>query len=211
MADWNKRYGADGPRLFGDAPNEYVREVCARSDFTARSALCLGDGDGRNGSWLAAQGLRVSALDLSDVATAQAVAHDRMLGVEVERHTADLVSWAPPAVQRWDAVFMIFLQCEAAVRQRAAALAAAALEPGGWFIAEGFAADRGSNGENRADGRLGPGKADLLYDMSALIDAMPGFRLVEAFEGVTWLEEGARHRGPAHVVRLAARRIGDGD
>src|SRR3546814_18397233 len=66
-ARWDKRYRAATAPLFGEAPNEYLRMVCARSDFAARSVLCLADGDGRNGCWLAARGLAVTALDVPAV------------------------------------------------------------------------------------------------------------------------------------------------
>lgn len=202
MTDWDKRYAGGGDRLFGDAPCEYVREVLARSDFTARSALCLGDGDGRNGGWLAGRGLAVTAVDISAVATEQAQAHDRARGVAVERIVADLADWRPEAGRRWDAAFMLYLHCESAVRRRAAAAAAAAVAGGGWFVAEGFA----RSGVGVAG--LGPKQPDLLYDLQALLEGLPGFRLVEAFTGTTWLEEGECHRGAAHVVRLLARRTG---
>lgn len=200
MTDWDKKYAGGAERLFGDAPTEYVREVMARSDFDARSALCLGDGDGRNGGWLASQGLAVTSVDISGVATAQALAHDGTLGVTVERIVADLADWCPKAGRGWDAVFMLYLQCEAIVRSRAVVTATATLGPGGWFVAEGFA---------RPDGDefgLGPTEPELLYDLDALTRALPQFRIIEAFKGTTWLDQGARHRGTAHVVRLLARR-----
>jgi len=186
--------------LFGGAPNEYIREIMARSDFDARSALCLGDGDGRNGGWLASRNLAVMAIDLSRVATEQARDHDRALGVSTERVVADLAEWRPAAGRRWDAVFMMSLQCEAAVRRRAVVTAVAALAAGGWFVAEGFTRPVEGSPES------GPKDPDLLCDLQGLIDLLSGFRLVEAFMGMTWLDEGSRHRGAARVARLLARR-----
>lgn len=203
VTDWDKKYAAGGERLFGDAPNEYVRAVLARSDFDARSALCLGDGDGRNGGWLALQGLAVTAVDISGVATEQALEHDRTLGVTTERIVADLADWRPEAGRSWDAVFMLYLQCEAPVRHRAAVAANAALAAGGWFVAEGFTQPVGE------EPGLGPKEPELLYDLDALVGALPGFRLIEAFRGTTWMDQGLRHRGTAHVVRLLARRAGN--
>src|SRR3546814_18067855 len=94
-ARWDKRYGAATAPLVGTAPNEYLRAVCARADFAARTALCLADGDGRNGCWLAQQGLAVTALDVSAAATGKARALDDRRGVGVERITADLAGWSP--------------------------------------------------------------------------------------------------------------------
>ena len=200
MVDWDRRYRDSGERLFGNRPNEYLREVFARSDVAAAAVLCLADGDGRNGTWLAANGHRVTAIDISAVATDQACVLDREHGVEVERIVADLADWTPAADQTWEAVAMIYLQCEETVRAQAVRRSAAALAPGGWFIAEGFS--RAGIGE----GGPGPNSPDLLYDLEGLKAALPGFRIVESSDGVVWLDEGGRHQGPARVVRLLARK-----
>jgi SAM-dependent methyltransferase len=200
VADWDKRYReADAP-LFGDAPSEYVRMVMARSDVEIGSALLLGDGDGRNGGWLAGQGVAVTAIDISPVATEQALRNDRARGVRAERIAADVGDWQPTTEARWDAIFMIYLQCDAATRNRAVARLAHHIAPGGWFVAEGFAA--GGN----AKGDLGPKVDDLLYRRDNLIAALPGFRTVEAMEGWVHLNEGERHQGNAWVLRLLMRR-----
>lgn len=201
MADWDKRYReADAP-LFGEAPSEYVRMVMARSDVEIGSALLLGDGDGRNGGWLAEQGVAVTAIDISDVATELALRNDEARGVRVQRIAADAGHWQPATDARWDAIFMIYLQCDAATRNDAAARFAHHIAPGGWFVAEGFAAG------GDADADLGPKVDELLYRRDDLIAALPGFRTVEAMEGGVHLDEGERHQGNAWVLRLLMRRM----
>lgn len=202
MADWNQRYADADARLFGENPNEYVREVMARSDVDIKSALMIADGDGRNGGWLAAQGIHVTAVDISAVATEQARAHDKDMGVTVERITADLETWSPGPGRTFDAAFMIYLQCENKVRRRAVEVAAAALNNNGWFCAEGFATGDDGSGE------LGPGKDDLLYDPESLLAALPEFRIVHALSGRVFLDEGVKHRGTGWVCRLLAQRNG---
>ncbi len=204
MKDWNTRYAKAGTeadtRLFGDQPCEYLREVMARSDVHPRSALCLADGDGRNGGWLAEQGLAVTAVDASSVATDLARTHDTARGVTVERIVGDLAAWSPPPGRSWDAVFLMYLQCEAAVRLHAARTAAAALTPGGWFVAEGFA-PAGAGGRS-----LGPEDPDLLYEMADLLDALPELEIMEALKGRIRVNEGQRHRGEARIARLLLRK-----
>lgn len=200
MPDWDASYRTAETPLFGDVPNEYVREIVARSDFQAGTALCLADGDGRNGTWLAGQGLAVTAVELSAVASAQAEARDAAAGVAVERVVADLETWTPPPEACWETCFLIYLQCESAVRNEAARRAGVALVPGGWFVAEGFAR------VDSYDGKLGPANADLLYDLDELLAALPGFEVVEALTGQVRLDEGQRHRGLGDVVRLTARK-----
>lgn len=200
MADWNKRYAEAAAPLFGDKPNEYVREVLARSDVTISSALTIGDGDGRNGRWLAARGIDVTAIDISSVATERALEKDTEAGVDVERIVADVADWRPPAGRTWDAVFMVYLQCESAVRNATAAWAGAAVNANGWFVAEGFAPN------NNGGGDLGPNNGDLLYERDDLLAQLPDFTVVEALKGWTLLDEGVKHQGRGWVLRILARR-----
>ena len=199
-ARWDKRYRAAAEPPFGEAPNEYLRMILARADFAAASALCLADGDGRNGAWLAEQGLAVTAVDVSAVATQRALALDARRGVSVERITADLADWTPPEGRQWQAVFIVYLQGTSALRRRTLEVGAAALAPGGWLVLEGFAKAQA------ARPGLGPDDAERLYDLAELHAALPGLEVVEALAGRVRLSEGTRHSGEAEIVRFAARR-----
>lgn len=186
--------------MFGRAPNRYVVQTLARDDFAAKSALCLADGDGRNGRYLARQELAVTGVDLSTVGTEIAARHDADAGVTVERLAADLAEWSPETGRQWDAVFLIYLHCERHVRQRAVETAVRHLAPGGWFIAEGFAADTGDGPS------MGPPDPDLRYRVEDFDEWLAGLEVQEALTGVIRLQEGSRHQGLATVVRYAARR-----
>ena len=200
MVDWDKRYSRAAEPLFGDDPNNYVIQTIVRPDFQVTSALCLADGDGRNGRFLARRGIQVMAVELSGVATGFARAKDQGAGVKVERLTGDLANWAPREGRVWEAVFMIYLHCDQAVRRRSVELAERHLLPGGWFVAEGFAA-------KTVDGpRMGPGNPDLLYDPDEFDRWLPDFDIVERLTGFVRLEEGAKHRGLAQVVRWTGRK-----
>lgn len=196
---WDKRYLAAAEAPFGEAPNDYLRMISARADFAAETALCLADGDGRNGAWLAGQGFEVTAVDVSAVASERARAFDRRRGVSVERLTADLAVWSPERGQAWDAVFVIYLQGTTTLRLRALRVAAAALAPGGWLVVEGFSKAQAG----RPD--IGPDDPDRLYDLEELRAAVPGLEVIEAWAGRLHLDEGPRHRGEAEVIRFAAR------
>ncbi len=201
-ARWDKRYSAAGAPLFGEAPNEYLRMVCARSDFAAKTALSLADGEGRNGCWLAGQGLAVTAVDVSTVARERALALDARHGVAVARVTADLAGWTPPVGRAWDLVAIIYLQGTGALRRRALEIAVRALAPGGWLVVEGFSKRQAGRPE------MGPDDPDRLYDLEELHAACSGLEVVEALAGRVLLSEGTRHSGEAEIVRYAARRPG---
>lgn len=208
--DWDARYQAVEEGLFGEAPNEYLRMVCARSDFTnfksgitrtrACRALCLADGDGRNGTWLAQCGYEVTAVDHSAEATRRALARDKVAGVTVERITADLADWMPEAGRSWDLSCILYLHGTSALRERAVRLAYEALVHEGWFLLEGF---------SKAQAKLsamGPDDPDKLYDRTELRNWLSDALVVEATSGMIYLDEGRRHAGEAEMERLVARR-----
>ncbi|MBI1386455.1 MAG: class I SAM-dependent methyltransferase [Rhizobiales bacterium] len=199
MANWDERYAGAPHGLFGDAPNEYVREVTARSDFRARSALVLADGDGRNGRHLAGLGFAVTAVDLSVVGTRNAFALDAARGVALERIVADLDDWSVPAGRQWDSVFLLYLQAPAATRVAALRLGWQALAPGGIFVLEGFARTLEAEA-------MGPGPEELRYDLDEIIGALTGAEIIEALAGRVRLDEGLRHTGLAQVVRYCGRK-----
>lgn len=200
MADWDAKYAAAPEGLFGTEPSQYLRQIVARSDFKARSCLCLADGDGRNSRWLAQRGLTVASVDLSSVAVVNATALDLAAGIHVQRTAADLDHWRPPPGASFDAVFLMYLHAPTATRMTAIDTGWQALSAGGWFVLEGFA-------KAQAAGEAGPGDAELLYSLAELQGALPGASIQEALTGRVRLDEGARHQGLAEVVRCAVRKV----
>ena len=75
-----------------------------------------------------------------------------------------------------------------------------ALKPGGLFILEAFhhAQLKYQSG--------GPKTMDLLYDLNALIGDFQALQILEALDGLCYLDEGARHSGLGHIVRLVLQK-----
>ena len=72
-------------------------------------ALAVADGEGRNGVWLAEQGLDVVSLDFSESAQVKAAALAKERGANVKLVHGDVHTWAyPDAV--FDVVVEIFTQ-----------------------------------------------------------------------------------------------------
>jgi SAM-dependent methyltransferase len=197
MSDWDAKYRAAPDGLFGREPNEYLRGVVARSDFAARSALCLADGDGRNSRWLALAGVETTAVDMSAVAIRNALASDEVVGATVERIVADLETWQPADGRCYGAALLIYFQGPAALRERALRIAWDALAPGGWLVVEAFA-------KPQMDRPGGPDSPGHLYDLAEIAAALPSHRVLEAFAGRIRLDEGRRHQGEVEVVRYLA-------
>ena len=66
---WNQRFDT-AQYIFGEAPNAYLQRQARHLQMGA--ALAVADGEGRNGVWLAEQGLSVDAFDFSENAIQKA-------------------------------------------------------------------------------------------------------------------------------------------
>ena len=88
---WDERY-QNGGFEFGEAPNLYLQSQAHRLRPGMR-ALAVGDGEGRNGVWLAAQGLQVTSVDWSGVGLSKAASLARQRGVALQTVTADVAAW----------------------------------------------------------------------------------------------------------------------
>lgn len=102
---WDERYGGED-RVWSGRPNQRLVEQVA--DLAPGTALDVACGEGGDALWLAKQGWRVTAVDVSQVALAKVAAHAEEQGVEdrirlgfydaladprpVGRHTFDLVT-----------------------------------------------------------------------------------------------------------------------
>jgi 2-polyprenyl-3-methyl-5-hydroxy-6-metoxy-1,4-benzoquinol methylase len=114
---WNERFDKE-EFIFGKAPNEYLVEQSNRYLESGNSILCIADGEGRNGIWLAKQGMRVTAFDVSDIALSKAkqFAVDNQVSIRHSLCDTDGFDWQPNS---YNAVIGIFIQfADPAMRER---------------------------------------------------------------------------------------------
>src|SRR5262244_3104642 len=104
---WNARFAGDD-YYFGTEPNRFLREHAALLPKKGR-VLAVADGEGRNGVWLAEQGLDVLSIDFSPVALAKARALARERRVRIDIRQADVHTWPYPDAA-FDVVVEIFTQ-----------------------------------------------------------------------------------------------------
>ena len=136
---WNARFDTDD-YVFGECPNAFLRTRAV--DLVPGRALCLADGEGRNGVWLAEQGWQVVSLDFSDVAQRKAAALAARRNVVLDLVLADVHTWDYP-VAAFDLVVDIFSQFSApADRTGKWGGMRQALKPGGWLIVQGYTLDQ---------------------------------------------------------------------
>ncbi len=194
---WDQRFDRED-YVYGTAPNRFLAGHADRLRPGMR-ALVPGDGEGRNGVWLAGQGLEVLAVDSSAVGLAKARRLAQSRGVRVATEVVDLLDWAWPEAA-FDAVVAIFLHVPSAARPRLHAAMLGALKPGGMVILEGFRREQ----LDYASG--GPRDPDLLFTAAGLAADFAAAEILDLAEALDDLDEGEWHRGPAATVRLAARK-----
>jgi len=194
---WDERY-AGGDFQFGEAPNLFLLSQAHRL-MPGMRALAVGDGEGRNGVWLAQRGLVATAVDWSAVGLAKADALAARRGVVLSTVTADVVRWDWPA-GGFDVIAWIFVHLPPEDRALACAGALRALAPGGLLLLEAFTPAQ----EGRRSG--GPKDPSLLWSRALVERHFAGLEVLELLEGTVALDEGPRHQGLAEVVRAVLRR-----
>jgi 2-polyprenyl-3-methyl-5-hydroxy-6-metoxy-1,4-benzoquinol methylase len=200
-AFWDQRFaGAD--YAYGEAPNAFLASL-AGTFSPGQRALVPGDGEGRNGVFLAERGLVVETLDLSAEGVAKARRLAEARGVKVDARQADILAWDWP-VAAYDVIALLYLHLVEAERRFVHARALAALKPGGRIVLEAFTPQQLER--QQAGARGGPRDAELLYRPEDLRKDFAEATIDLLQEIETNLHEGTLHVGPSAVVRLIGRR-----
>lgn len=195
---WDERYSQDG-YLFGEQPNGFLARQKNRLQSRV-SALAVADGEGRNGVWLAEQGLQVTSLDGSPVAQAKARRLAEQRGVQMTFELADLSDWTWPE-RKFDVVAAIFVQFAGPeLRARMFEGMRRALKPGGLLLLEGY------RPEQIAYGTGGPSAVENLYTEAMLREAFADLQIMELSAYDAMIEEGAGHSGRSALIDLVARK-----
>lgn len=197
---WSARYRAAGDDyLFGTAPCSFLA-VRAGLFAGLGEVLSVADGEGRNAVWLAEQGCRVTATEISPVALEKAARLARGRHVAVDFVQADLLDWAWPEAA-FDAVLGIFIQFVGPVeRAQLFASMQQAVRPGGLLLLHGYTP------QQLAYGTGGPSAVENLYTAALLRAAFAGWEVVELQEYEATIAEGAGHAGRSALIDLIVRR-----
>ncbi len=195
---WEARYGVP-EYIFGKEPN-YFLASCKALLPKAGKVLAVSDGEGRNGVWLAQQGLDVTSLDFSETAQAKAAALAGERGVKIALVRGDVHSWNYPEAA-FDVVVEIFTQFSPpAGRARKWAGMRRALKPGGLLIIQGYTPKQLQYGTG------GPKEIENLYTRAMLEQAFGDFHDVTIAEEELEMREGSRHSGMSAVINFTARK-----
>ena len=196
---WDSRY-APSTYVYGYRPNDFLVENHLMLRRGSR-VLALGDGEGRNGVWLAEQGHRVTSIDLSQVGVRKARTLATERGVTVDTHVGDLVEWLavhPAARGPWDGVVSIFVHLAPDERRRVAELVTPRLSPRAVLLLEAFTPAQ------RQLGTGGPAEEDRLLTRERVVGDWPGLHL-DIRIADRRMFEGTRHQGLASVIQVLGR------
>jgi 2-polyprenyl-3-methyl-5-hydroxy-6-metoxy-1,4-benzoquinol methylase len=195
---WDERYDTDA-YIFGTAPNVFLASQ-AELIRPGMRALAIADGEGRNGVWLAGQGVQVHAIDVSPVALEKARKLAAERGVTLEFQQADVLNWTWPQAA-YDLVVAIFIQfAPPAERERIIEGIRASLKPGGLLILQGYTPKQ----VEFATG--GPPQAANMYTAGLLRDWFGDWDILHLHEHESFISEGSHHHGMSALIDLVARK-----
>jgi cyclopropane fatty-acyl-phospholipid synthase-like methyltransferase len=195
---WDERYATDD-YFFGTEPNAFL---VSQHHLLKPGMRCLAvaDGEGRNGVWLAGQGLDVLSVDASPVAVAKAQKLAAQRGVELKCEVVDLLNW-DWGENRYDVVAAIFIQF-ATPEQRGLLFDSIkrTLKPGGLLLLQGYT-------PRQLEYRTGgPSALENLYTESMLRAEFSDMEILQLREHEEFISEGSGHHGMSALIDLVARK-----
>ncbi|MBT9568468.1 MAG: class I SAM-dependent methyltransferase [Thiobacillus sp.] len=195
---WDQRYATDS-YIFGTAPNQFLASQ-AGLIRSGMQALAIADGEGRNGVWLAEQGVHVHAVDYSAVALdkARKLAEERRVTLQFEQ--VDVLNWDWPEAA-YDLVVAIFIQfAPPPERDRITAGIRRTLKSGGLLILQGYTPKQVEFGTG------GPPDAINMYTADVLKSWFGDWDISHLKEHESFVNEGSHHHGMSALIDMVARK-----
>jgi SAM-dependent methyltransferase len=204
---WEERYQAVGSDfLFGRYPSEFLIE--RKNIFKVQqSALMIADGEARNSVWLAGQGLKVTANEISHVAINKAKKYAQDADVHVDFVECNILTeeWSTKCEQdAFDWVIGIFIQfANVEEREKLFSFMKAMTKPNGRILLLGYT-------PKQLDYKTGgPSAIENLYTPEFLRNAFKDWDILELVEYEKDLAEGSGHRGRSALIGMVARKASD--
>jgi SAM-dependent methyltransferase len=194
--DWNRRFAEPG-FAYGTAPNDFLVEVAPL--LPPGPVLSLGEGEGRNGVYLAQLGRDVTAVDGSEVGLSKARRLAAERGVALHTVHASLTDYVI-APASWAVILCFFVHMPQPLRANVFRAARTGLRPGGLFVLEAFGPGQIAHGTG------GPAEPSRLAPVAELQRELAGLEWVVARDVERVLDEGTYHSGMSSTVQILGRR-----
>lgn len=195
---WDSRFASED-YIFGTEPNAWLAQHAHLLQPGMR-VLAVADGEGRNSVWMAKQGLKVDAFDISPVGIAKAEKLAQQNGVDVNFSVCGVEDYPWKALE-YDAVVAIFIQfADPDTRAALFKQMKSALKPDGLILLQGYTPKQLEYKTG------GPPNLDHLYTDALLQEAFGDLDIAEmrAYEDV--LTEGTQHLGQSALIGMVARK-----
>ncbi len=189
---WDEKFSADH-YIYGTDPNDFL--AAQAGAIPKGKVLCIGDGEGRNGVFLATQGYQVTSVDSSKVGLAKAQDLAAEKGVTLETILADLNDFDIGESQ-WDGVVSIYCHLPPPLRQKVHGNVVRGLKPGGVMLLEAYTPKQLEYNMG------GPPVVELMYTADILRSDLKGLQFEHLQELDREVIEGTHHYGMGAVVQL---------
>jgi 2-polyprenyl-3-methyl-5-hydroxy-6-metoxy-1,4-benzoquinol methylase len=194
---WEERFAQEA-YVYGTEPNAFLVENM-NYFFPGKSVLAVADGEGRNGAWLAKNGLQVTSVDAAFRGLQKAEKLAREYKCEITTVHADLEFWQWP-VAAFDYVVSVFVQFPEKLRPLMHQKMMAALKPEGIILLQAFSKEQLHLNSG------GPKNPSMLYSIDQLESDFSGMEILTLEHTETELDEGHFHQGRASVVNYIGRK-----
>ncbi len=193
---WNNRYQTN-ETVYGNEPNQFFKSFI---DIHQPGTILLpAEGEGRNAIYAASKGWEVDAFDFSKVAQEKALKRAKEKNVKINYSILEIENYK--ASKQYDAVGLIYVHLEPALRKKFHAEIAQSLPRAGYLVFEAFAKEQIDNTSG------GPKDEALLYDAPSICNDFQHLHIIACGQKEVDLKEGEFHNGKAHVLRLTAQKI----
>jgi 2-polyprenyl-3-methyl-5-hydroxy-6-metoxy-1,4-benzoquinol methylase len=191
---WNERY-AETAYAYGQEANDFLKAQQIGSDL---KVLCLAEGEGRNGVYLAGLGNDVTCIDYSEEGLKKTSQLAEQNGVEVSCICADLGE-INLVENSWDVIVAIFAHFPTPVKSHIWPQIFTALKPGGKLIMEVY------DQEQLRFGTGGPQHPELLYSKEELQELLVGaYQIFQIDKVYREVQEGTYHNGASATIQVLA-------
>lgn len=197
MNHWNKRF-QDEKYIYGTEPNEFLAEAHIKLKLSGNT-LTIAEGEGRNATFLAEQGMNVTAWDYAEsgLEKTKRLAEKRNVSVKTELVDLNEASWEK---DKWDELVCVFGHFPKDLRQRTLQSIKEAVKPGGYFLAEVYSIHQIPYNSG------GPKDMDLLYAPEEFLQTFNDWHIVHLFMGEVVRSEGELHKGLSHVIQFVGQK-----
>ncbi|MBM4175702.1 MAG: methyltransferase domain-containing protein [Ignavibacteria bacterium] len=196
---WDERFSSE-EYVYGKEPNQFLKSTYENNPAHFQNPiLLLGDGEGRNGVYLASEQFDVTSLDFSE----KALAKVRLLAEENNVTLKTILSNINEYEFKndfWGTTISIYFHLDSFSRKKLHQNVKSSLKSNGIFLLEAYS-PRQLQFESG-----GPKNIDLLYTVEELKNDFNDFEIIQLDEVETILNEGILHQGKASVVRFLGRK-----